>query len=107
MASARRVDVEVSIPMGQAPLFGDEPQPGGSRRYRVSDGSTWGPATTTLALAAAQARAVALTGRSALVWADDGTSVTVTSIPAGGFAIDTDVPVAWAAHCRSLLDRHG
>jgi hypothetical protein len=92
---------------GQATLFGSGSAPGHPRRYRVCDGSSWGPATTSLALAVAQARAVALTGRAALVWADDGTSVTVTSTPGGGFAVEAAAPVAWATHCRSLLDRHG
>jgi hypothetical protein len=92
---------------GQPPMFGSEPQVPGCRRYRVSDGSTWGPTSTSLALAAAQARAVALTGRSALVWADDGTSVTVTSTPGVGFTVEADVTVAWATHCRTLLDCHG
>jgi hypothetical protein len=92
---------------GQAALFGEEPQAGGTRRYRVSDRSTWGPTTTTLVLAAAQARAVALTGRIALVCADDGTSVTVASIPAGGFTVEVDVPASWTTQLQSLLNRHG
>ena len=92
---------------GQPTLFGTGNTAGHPRRYRVSDGCTWGPSTTALALAAAQARAVALTGRAALVWADDGTSVTVTSTPAAGFAVAADAPVPWASQCQSLLDRHG
>lgn len=90
---------------GQPPLFSADP-PDGSRRYRVFDGTTWGPATTSLPLAAAQARAIALMARRALVWADDGTNVTVTHSPLG-FALDANGPVSWAAQCRFLLDRHG
>lgn len=90
---------------GQVSLFSTE-QADDSRRYRVFDGTTWGPATTSLPLAAAQARAVALTGRRAVVWADDGTGVTVTHRPLG-FALNADGPVSWAAQCRFLLDRHG
>ena len=94
------------FPWGQTTLFGTD---AGSRprRYRVFDGRSWGPSTTALPLAAAQARAVALGGRTALVWADDGTGVTVTSTPAGGFAVEASASATWAPHCQTLLDRHG
>jgi hypothetical protein len=90
---------------GQAPLFVADAADG-SRRYRVFNGATWGPATTSLTLAVAQARAVVLTGRRALVWADDGTGVSLTHGRLG-FALNADGPVTWAAQCRFLLDRHG
>ena len=92
---------------GQGALFGTGRFSGHPVRYRVADGCTWGPSTTSLALATAQARAVVLAGRAALVWADDGTSVTVTWTPAAGFAVVTSGPVPWASACQSLLDRHG
>jgi hypothetical protein len=90
---------------GQTALFAGE-TPAGPRRDRVFDGAHWGPATTSLALAAAQARAVALGGRSALLWAEDGTGVTVAATGAG-FLVTADVCVPWAATCGSLLNRHG
>lgn len=90
---------------GQAPLFAPA-VPAGSRRYRVFDGTTWGPATASLALAAAQARAIALIGRTAWVWADDGTGVTIVRSPSG-FALAVDGPVPWAGQCHLLLERHG
>lgn len=89
---------------GQALLVGTEADPGRHRRYRVSNGSTSRPPTAALPLATAQARAVPLTSRPALVWADDGTDVTVTSTPAGA-AVDTDDRVPWATACQSRLDR--
>lgn len=92
---------------GQAQLFPEDRQPGGPRRYRVFDCSTWGPATTSLALATAQARAVALTGRSALIWSDEGTGVTVTRTSPGRFDVAVYGAPSWAELCRSLLDRHG
>ena len=92
---------------GQTLLFAGD-QPVGVRRYRVFDGTTWSPATASLAFAAAQARAVALGDGTALVWADDAAiGVTVTWTAANGFALAADAPVAWAERCRSLLDRHG
>lgn len=92
---------------GQTLLFAKD-RPLVARRYRVFDGETWGPATASLALAAAQARAVALGGRVALLWADDGgIGITVTWNTADGFSLAVDAPVAWAEHCRSLLNRHG
>ena len=85
-------------------LFETKADLGRHRRYRVSNGSTLRPPTAALPIATAQARAVPLTGRPALVWADDGTSVTVTSTPAG-VAVDTDDRVPWATACQSRLDR--
>jgi hypothetical protein len=90
---------------GQSALFAGE-IPAGPRRYRVFDGAHWRPATTSLALAAARARAVALGGRSVLLWADDDTGVTVAAT-GEGFLVTTEAPVSWATTCRSLLDRHG
>jgi hypothetical protein len=92
---------------GQPQLFRNGLAKPGERRYRVWDGATWGAPTTGLALAAAQARAVAVTGVPALVWADDGTSATVTLTLGGGLAVESDPQVAWANQCRTLLDRHG
>lgn len=92
---------------GQTLLFAGS-QPVGVRHYQVFDGTTWGPTTASLALAAAQARAVALGGGAALLWADgDAIGVTVTWTAANGFTLAAEAPVAWAAHCRSLLNRHG
>jgi hypothetical protein len=91
----------------QAQLFPEGRPPGGSRRYRVFDCSTWGPATTSLALTTAQARAVALTGRSALIWSDDGTGVTVTRSGPDRFDVVVYGAAPWAELCRTLLDRHG
>ena len=92
---------------GQGALFGTVGSSAQPVRYRVCDGCAWGPSTTSLPLATAQARAVVLAGRAALVWSDDGTSVTVTWTPAAGFAVVTSGPVPWASACQSLLDRHG
>jgi hypothetical protein len=99
--------VEWQLRWGQAQLFPDDREPGGPRRYRVFDCATWGPATTSLTLATAQARAVALTGRSALIWSDDGSGVTVTRAGPGGFHVVVYGGAPWAEPCRNLLDRHG
>ena len=95
------------FPWGQTTLFETDAGTGRPRRYRVSDGCSWGSPTTALSLATAQARAVALGGTTALVWADDGTGVTVTSTPAGGFAVEASDNAPWAPQCQTLLDRHG
>lgn len=99
--------VKCQLRWGQAQLFPGDHKPGGARRYRVFDCSTWGPATTSLTLATAQARAVALTGRSALIWSDDGSGVTVTRTDPGRFAVAVFGGAPWAELCRNLLDRHG
>jgi hypothetical protein len=103
----RKFTVKCQLRWGQAQLFPEDRQPGGPRRYRVFDCSTWGPATASLTLATAQARAVALTGRSALIWSDDGSGVTVTRTSPGGFDVAVYGTPSWAELCRSLLDRHG
>jgi hypothetical protein len=90
---------------GQAALFGPEAPGSTTRRYRVFDGVAWGQTTTSLPLAVGQARAVALRGVTAVLWADDGTAVTVARRDEG-FVVVPD-PVPWASQCRSLLDRHG
>jgi len=95
------------FPWGQTALFEPEVGTGRSRRYRVCDGRSWGAPTTALSLATAQARAVALGGGTALVWADDGTGVTVTSTPDGAFAVEASANASWALQCQTLLDRHG
>lgn len=95
------------LPWGQTTLFETTAKTNRPRRYRVCDGRSWGPPTTALSLATAQARAVALTGRTALVWADDGTGVTVTSTPGGRFAVEASPDAPWASHVQILLDSHG
>ena len=60
-----------------------------------------------MTLATAQARAVALTGRTALIWSDDGSGVTVTRTSPGRFDVAVYGIPAWAELCRTLLDRHG
>lgn len=89
------------FPWGQTTLFEADAGIGRRRRYRVWDGRSWGPPTTALSLATAQARAVALGGRTALVCADDGTGVTVTSTPAGGFAVEASANTTWARPCQN------
>lgn len=89
---------------GQQCLFGAGPGPAGC--FRVTDGTAWGPPTTQLALAAVQARAVALAGGRALIVADDGTAAVVTHGPAG-FEVAADADAAWPATVRSVLSRHG
>ena len=103
----RELTVTCQFGWGQAQLFPEGQVAGGPRRYRVFDCSTWGPTTTSLTLATAQARAVALTGRSALIWSDDGTGVTVTRTSPGRFDVAVYGAPSWAELCRSLLDRHG
>jgi hypothetical protein len=99
--------VKCQFRWGQAQLFPDGQAPGAARRYRVFDCSTWGPATTSLTLATAQARAVALAGRSALIWSEDGNGVTVTRTSPGRFDVTVYGAAPWAELCRTLLDRHG
>lgn len=99
------VDAAASTTLGQGLLFAADPTDG-LFHYRVFDGIAWGPATTSLTLAVAQARAIALSARTAVVWADDGTSVTVHRHPPG-FAVTAEPPPSWAAGCQLLLDRHG
>ena len=77
-----------------------------AERFRVSDGTTWGPATTSLALAVAQARAVAVAGGRALIFADDGTAAVVTH-GADGFVIATTDEARWPTTVRRVLSRHG
>jgi len=103
----RELTVKCQFRWGQSQLFPGGQAPGGARRYRVFDCSTWGPPTTSLTLATAQARAVALTGRSALVWSDDGGGVTVTRTSPGTFDVAVYGTPTWAGLCRTLLDRHG
>ena len=91
---------------GQAALFANDATGSPTRRYRVFDGIAWGQTTTSLPLAVAQGRAVALRGATAVLCADDGTAVTVAR-GSGGFVVASDHPVPWASQCRSLLDRHG
>jgi hypothetical protein len=99
--------VKCQLRWGQEQLFPDDHESGGPRRYRVFDCATWGPATTSLTLATAQARAVALAGRSALIWSDEGSGVTVTRPDPGRFHIVVYGAAPWAERCRTLLDRHG
>lgn len=99
--------VECQFRWGQSQLFPEGQGPGGPRPYRVFDCSTWGPPTMSLTLATAQARAVALTGRSALIWSDDSCGVTVTRTAAGRFEVAVYGAAPWAELCRTLLDRHG
>ena len=90
---------------GQVPLFLEEAAET-ARRYRVFDGATWGPATASLPLAVAQARAVALAGHRAVLWAHDGSGVTLTW-GGPGFALVAHGVASWAMQCRSLLERYG
>jgi hypothetical protein len=106
-AAVGELTLTCQFPWGQPTLFEDATGKERPRRYRVCDGRSWGAPTTALSLAAAQARAVALGGRTALVWADDGTGVTVTSTPGGGFAVEATANTSWALPCQTLLDRHG
>jgi hypothetical protein len=100
------VTLQRQLRWGQTALFASDATGSATRRYRVHDGNAWGQATTSLPLAVAQARAVALRGATTLLWADDGTAVTVTRSPEG-FVVASDHPVPWASQCRSLLDHHG
>lgn len=89
---------------GQRRLFAAEEA--GPRRYRVTDGTRWGPPTPSLALAVAQARAVAVDGRRAVIAADDGTAAAVTHGPAG-FHIATADDARWPETVRHVLVNHG
>jgi len=89
----------------QRRLFADaSDRPAG--RFRVSNGIAWGPSTASLALAVAQARAVAVAGGRALIFADDGTAAVVTH-GAGGFDIATTDEARWPNTVRIVLSRHG
>ena len=89
---------------GQRPLFAAKGA--GPRRYRVTDGTRWGPPTPSLALAVAQARAVAVGGRRAVIVADDGTAAAVTHGPTG-FHIATADDARWPDTVRHVLVNHG
>jgi len=90
---------------GQRRLFGAD-DGAAPRRYRVTDGTRWGPPTPSLALAVAQARAVAVDGRRGVIVADDGTAAIVTRGPAG-FHIATADDARWPETVRHVLVNHG
>ena len=88
---------------GQLPLVSDPREP---RWFRVRDGDSWGPISSSEVLAAGQARAVAVEGRPAEVWTDGGTAVTVRYRPGVGFeCVPLGQPVgAWAHSICSVLN---
>ena len=88
----------------QASLFPDGPT--GPARYRVVDpAGTRTPATSSLALAVGQARALALAGRRAWIVGPGDEAVEVTS--SGGVLAVSPRGPGWPATVQSILAEHG
>ena len=76
-------------------------------RFRVSRiGMPRGASLANLALAVAQARAIAIAGNRAFVLGSDGTSVEVT-YDGFRYSLTPHGSGTWPDQCRRLLDRHG
>lgn len=76
-------------------------------RYRVRvEGGPFGPALTSLALAAAQARAAALDGHTAEIASIDGTVAAVERRD-DRFVVTPRGPAPWPSRSERLLVEHG
>ncbi|MGH9155776.1 MAG: hypothetical protein ACRD1K_08105 [Acidimicrobiales bacterium] len=73
----------------------------------LSDDGRWGPPTASLALAAAQARAVVMAGGRALIFDDDGTAAAVVRTTEGFQIVALDQSAGWPETVRRVLSRHG
>ncbi|MEW6470686.1 MAG: hypothetical protein AB1679_00240 [Actinomycetota bacterium] len=94
---------------GQLHLFGSPPTGphAVALRFRVSAPGRRQPATASLALAVARARAAAMAGHRAVILGSDGTVAVVRPAPNGGFVVIGHGPGSWPDQCRRLLDAHG
>lgn len=88
-------------------LFGDKARGAGDAiRYRVGTAGHRAPAVSSLPLATAQARALALQLHRAVIVASDGTAVEVRHGDTG-FIVHPLGPAPWLEVCRRLLTEHG
>lgn len=94
------------VSWGEPRLFAARDDPAGER-YRVRvEGGPFGPVLTSLALAAAQARAAAIEGRTAEIASIDGT-VAAVERRADRFVVTPWGPASWPFRCQRLLVEHG
>ena len=94
------------VAWGEPRLFAAGDDPAGER-YRVRvGGGPFGPVLTSLALAAAQARAAAIEGRTAEIASIDGT-VAAVERRADRFVVTPWGPASWPFRCQRLLVEHG
>lgn len=94
------------VSWGEPRLFvaGDEPA---GERYRVRVGAgPIGPVLASLALAAAQARAAAIDGRTVEIASIDGTVAAVERRD-DRFVVTPWGPASWPSRCQRLLAEHG
>jgi anti-sigma factor RsiW len=93
---------------GQQSLFVGPGDRTAALRFRVSAAGRKHPATASLALAVARARAAAIEGHRVVIVAMDGTAAVVNRSPEGsGFVVISYGPGTWPAQCRRLLEEHG
>lgn len=90
---------------GEPRLFAEADPPGEQFRVRVLGGS-FGPVVASLALAVAQARAVAVDGRTAEIGSVDGTVAAVQQRE-DRFVVTPWGPALWPSRCERLLVEHG
>ncbi len=94
------------VSWGEPRLFAAGNDPAGER-YRVRvEGGSFGPMIASLALAAAQARAAAIDGRTAVIASIDGTVAAVERRD-GRFVVTPWGPASWPSRCQRLLAEHG
>jgi hypothetical protein len=92
---------------GQQSLFGGHYEgQGRPLRFTVSITGQRGQVTTTLALAVARARAVAVNGGRAVITANDGSGVAV-GLDGSGFVVTGSPSTPWDNQVRRLLAEHG
>ncbi|MGE0729442.1 MAG: hypothetical protein AB7O92_12015 [Acidimicrobiia bacterium] len=76
-------------------------------RFRVrADGGEFVPVVSSLVLAAAQARAIAVAGGTAVVASSAGTVASVRWVD-GRFVVVPWGPGSWPSRCGRLLSEHG
>jgi hypothetical protein len=93
---------------GQQSLFVGPGDRSAALRFQVSADGRQHPATPSLALAVARARAAAIEGHRVVIVAIDGTAAVVTHSPNGsGFVVISYGPGSWPDQCRRLLEEHG
>jgi cysteine sulfinate desulfinase/cysteine desulfurase-like protein len=97
----------VASVLGPVSLFGDKARGASDPiRYRVGTAGHRAPAVSSLSLATAQARALALQLHRAVIVASDGTAVEVRHHEPR-FIVHPLGPVPWLELCRRLLTEHG
>jgi hypothetical protein len=93
---------------GQQSLFVGPGDRSAALRFQVSAAGRQHPATPSLALAVARARAAAIEGHRVVIVAIDGTAAVVTHSPNGsGFVVISYGLGSWPDQCRRLLEEHG